>query len=264
MKRIESRNNPTIKNVCLLSDRSERSRQGLFFFEGVHLLEEFIRSGKRPRAVFIREDASPSVFALAEGSGAEVYGVTESVYAKMSSERAPQGVLTVVPFLDNVITLEDGLPEGCFSDTNSVILDRLQDPGNVGTVVRTAAALGANVILASCADIYSPKTVRATMGAMFHTGIFVTGDAAGTVKKLRASGIRVIAASVYGENVALGKFEILKNDCFVIGNEGAGISEEILAECDLSARIPMTGSAESLNAASAAAMFLWEARRNVL
>ena len=260
MRRIESRNNPIIKAAASLCERSERYKNKLFAFEGVHLFEEFIRSGGRPYAVFVREDKTAEFSRLINGLDCDVYEVTEPVYNKLSTEKAPQGIFTVASFIKNVAPLENGAE----IKGNALILDGLQDTGNVGTIIRTASAFGTDVILASCADIYSSKTVRATMGAMFFGRIYTCDSTEKAVGLLRAADKRVIATALYGKNEKLGGFDILPGDCFVIGNEGNGIDKSVLDKCDLSVRIPMTDNAESLNAAAAAAVILWEAKRKVL
>lgn len=265
MKRIESRNNQTIKDVAALRDKREREERGLFCFEGVHLLEEYLRAGNIPYALFIREDACARYSDLISGIDCEKYEVTDAVYSKMSEEKAPQGILTVSRFLKNIrfigddISLEE-LPK--MIKSNSVMPVDLRDNGNVGTVIRTSAAMGCDVLLCgSCADIYSQKTLRATMGAMFTNDIYVCRDTIGTISSLQGDGVRVIASALTDKACVLGEFEIRKRDCFLVGNEGQGLTDEVISKCDLTCIIPMSGRTESLNASVAAAMLLWEAKR---
>lgn len=260
MKRIESRNNPTIKSVTSLRNRRDRESNRLFYFEGVHLLEEFIRSGRTPKALFVREDALKSYSELISSAGCEIYEVTASVYDKLTEEKAPQGIFTVAEYLDGVRVL-DGSASG-FLSGNSIMLADLQDTGNVGTVIRTAAAMDCNIILCgNCADIYSAKTVRATMGALFTGNIYISPSAESAAELLRSSGKRVIAAALTDKAEVLGNFGILPDDCFVVGNEGRGLPESVIQKCSMTAIIPMSGRTESLNAAVAAAILLWEAKR---
>lgn len=260
MKRIESRNNPTIKFANSLRNRRDRTEQGLFYFEGVHLLEEFLKYGGNPYCVFIREDVVGKYETLINQLQCEVYEVTSSVYDKLTDEKAPQGIFTVCNFLKNVVELNEKSANAL--NGNSVMLADLQDMGNVGTVIRTATALGCNVILGgNCADIYSAKTVRATMGALFSGNIYVCKSAETAVLLLKSSGVKVIATALTDKAEVLGRFDIGANDCFVVGNEGQGLSESVISLCDVTAIIPMSGKTESLNAATAAAMLLWEAKR---
>ncbi len=264
--KIESRNNPTIKNMTALRDRREREEKRLFYFEGVHLLEEYLRAGNTPFALFVREDACEKYAALISKANCEVYTVNESVYNKLTEEKAPQGIFTVASFLENTAFVGKQLDYSELPERikgNSLMLVDLRDTGNVGTVIRTAAALDCAVLLCgSCADIYSSKTVRATMGALFTADIFVCPDTLATLTALKACGVRVIASALDEEAQTLGSFETKQNDCFAVGNEGQGLSEEVIAQCGMTCFIPMSGKTESLNAASAASILLWEARRN--
>ncbi len=265
MKRIESRNNPTVKYAVSLRDSKNRSSEKSFCFEGVHLLEEMVRSGSRPRTVFVREDVTARYSELIASAECEVIEVTDSVYSKLTEERAPQGIFTVSDFLDNVIFVERDIPLHSLSkqiEGNAILLSDLRDTGNVGTVIRTSAALGCDVLLCgSCADIYSQKTVRATMGAIFTNRVYICPSTVDTVSALRESGRRVIATALRNDARVLGEFELTDSDCFVIGNEGQGLRDSEIDSCDFSAIIPMSGRTESLNAASAASIILWESRR---
>ncbi len=260
MKRIESRNNPIIKSVVALRNRREREALRIFYFEGVHLLEEFVRSGKKLKQLFIREDVAEKYSSLANSAGCEVFEVTSSVYEKITEEKAPQGLFAVSDYLDNVCSFDEKQAKAISG--NSILLSDLQDTGNVGTVIRTAAALGCNVILCgNCADIYSPKTVRATMGAVFMSEVYIAENTEAAVGLLRNAGKRVIATALTDKAETLGKFEILPDDSFVIGNEGKGLTAEVISKCDFTAIIPMTGKTESLNAANASSIIMWETAR---
>lgn len=267
MKRIESRNNPTIKNMTALCDRRTRESVRLFCFEGVHLLEEYLRSGKKPFALFVREDVTEKYSRLIQDAECDVYEVTSSVYDKLTEEKAPQGIFTASEYLDNVFNVGKDISAEKFAERikgNSVMLVDLQDTGNVGTVIRTAAALGSDVILCGkCADVYSKKTVRATMGALFFNDVYICFDSIAAIKALQKSGKRVIASALNKNARVLGGFEINKTDCLAIGNEGQGLSDEFISACDMTSYIPMTSRTESLNAASAATILLWEAKRSV-
>ena len=260
MKHIESRNNPTIKWAATLTAKKGREAEGLFCFEGVHLLEEYIRSGNFPKMLFVREDALNKYCDLINSAGCEVFSVTSSVYEKLTEEKAPQGIFTVAERLNNIKPLiQETVKE---LKGTSIALADLQDNGNVGTVIRTAAALDCNIILCgNCADIYSPKTVRATMGAMFFANVYVADTALDCVTLLQKQGKRVIATALTDKAQTLGRFDINNDDCFMVGNEGKGLKEDVIAQCDLTAIIPMSGKTESLNAATAAAVILWEAKR---
>lgn len=256
MEKITSRQNEKIRQTAFLKKRSERQSSRMFFFEGFHLAEEFLRFGHEPEYVFVTPDASGEALKLFEKWSDRVYEVPESVYEKITDERAPQGVLCVSRFLPN-IKKSDPV-------SGSIVLESLQDNGNVGTVIRTAASLGiAGVALsADCADIYSPKTIRATMGALFSTDIAIVEDVPQAVGALRKNGSRVFAALLDENSKKLGEFGIMQSDCFIIGNEGRGVSRETAEACDGGVFIPMSGRTESLNASAAAAILLWEMKKS--
>ncbi|MBQ3230050.1 MAG: RNA methyltransferase [Clostridia bacterium] len=265
MKYIESRNNPTVKNTVLLKDRRARKESGRFIFEGVHLLEEYLRFGHKPAMLFVRKDALSRHEGLIASADCETVVVSESVYEKLTEEKAPQGILTVSDFLDNVVFCSSECEELAETEGNSLLLVDLQDNGNVGTVIRTAASLGCDPVLCgSCADIYSPKTIRATMGALFSSRVYICASPENAVKALQKGQKRVLATALTENAEVLGGFDVLPTDAFVIGNEGRGLSSELIALCDKTVIIPMSGKTESLNAASAASIILWEAKRGRL
>lgn len=136
MERITSRTNETVKAVVRLRERAERARRRLFFCEGVHLAEEFLRHGRPVERVFATDAALESHGALLAGFGDRVTLVTPEVYGKLSEEKAPQGILLVAPWPENVSGRKPS------AKRRSILLDGVRDPGNVGTVIRTAAALG--------------------------------------------------------------------------------------------------------------------------
>ncbi len=252
-----------VKWAVSLSGKKQREAEKMFYFEGVHLLEEYLRWGKTPYCLFVREDALNKYQQLIASANCDVYEVTPSVYDKITEEKAPQGIFTVSGFLDNIKPLNAETVKQIKG--NTVALADLQDNGNVGTVIRTAAALDCGVLLCgSCADIYSAKTVRATMGALFSGDIYISDSAEAAIGVLQQAGIRVIAAALTDKAEVLGEFEIPPTACFMVGNEGKGLKPSVVELCDKTAIIPMCGKTESLNAATAAAMLLWEAKRGKL
>ena len=253
MEKITSRNNERIKAAAALADRGEREIQKCFCFEGVHLLEELLKNGVKPVEVFATSSAAEKYAALLAPLGDTVTPVSESVYQKLSFERAPQGVFCVAGYLPNI-------KENVTPPRGSVILESVRDAGNLGGMIRTAAALGITCVAVSrdCADLYSPKTVRASMGALFACDIVVLDDIVSAVGEMKRSGDRVFAACLYGETRVLGSFELEEGDSFVFGNEGAGISEAVASACTSRVMIPMSGKTESLNVAAASAVVMWE------
>ena len=259
MKRIASRSNPAVVQTGKLSLRKYREETRTFFFEGAHLLEEYLRFGHRPKTVFVRDGAETTYAELLRRVPENALcGVPESVFSKLSTEQSPQGLLTVSGYLDCVRTVS----RAAETPGRVLFLSSVRDAGNVGTVIRTASSLGWTAVLSpDCADVYAAKTVRASMGALFAGDTAVCADPETFLRSFDASSRRVFAASLGEREVRLGEFDLRADDCFVVGNEGQGIPPELLAACPHSVVIPMTGRTESLNAAVAAAIIMWEGVR---
>ena len=259
MRRIESRSNPLIVAVGKLSARKYREETRTFFFEGAHLLEEYLRFGHTPRTVFVMDGAEQKYADLLSRLPDSVcVSVPESVFSKLSTEQAPQGILTVSDYLENVqnVMHADDTPH------RVLLLQSVRDNGNVGTVIRTAAALNWTVVLSQdCADVYASKTVRATMGALFARTVCVCADPVSYVKSFAGVGRRTFAAALGNQSCLLGQLALQRDDLFAVGNEGQGISRELLDACAQTVLIPMTDGAESLNASIASAVIMWEGAR---
>ena len=182
---------------------------------------------------------------------------SEEDFSRISDTKTPQGVLAVVRRfsygLDDVVRDPNGV---------YVLLDSVQDPGNVGTIFRSAEASGASGVILnrSSAEIYHPKVVRSTMGAIFRLPFLITEDLEETVKTLREKGIRVFAAHLKG-SVPYDEADYTGGSAILVGNESKGLGEEITALSDARVRIPMYGKTESLNVAMAATILLYEALR---
>ena len=264
---IESRANPKIVETAKLSDRKYREREGVFCFEGSKLLAEAVSAGIPLKSVFCTEEAAGSFPDLIRSVSCPVFPVSSSVYEKLTFEKAPEGLFSVAKHLDNLI----------FSHTIykkhshlSAIMDRsrerfflcegIRDPGNAGTLIRTANALGIGRLVWSpdCADPYHPRTVRAAMGALFRQRQEQTDDLPAYIRALRADGYPVYAAALREDAVSLRDLPDRAGAVFVVGNEGHGLSEETIAACSGCVRIPMAEGAESLNVSSAASILMWE------
>jgi TrmH family RNA methyltransferase len=254
LRRIESPANPLIKDLLVRTGKRSASGGGAFLLDGPHLLQEAMRSG---RALIRRVFALPEVIetgALLEafaGTGVELYEVSERVIKRLSSTGTPQGVVAEAEAPQ--ISLEQMPLEGI-----TMVLDGIQDPGNTGTIVRTAHAFGAGavVLLPGTCDIYNPKALRATAGSAFHIPVVRT-ERDELVRILKESGIR-IAVAVAHDGIPLGQVELKPPMALVFGSEAHGVSDEILQAADVSISIPIPGGAESLNVAQAAAVCLWE------
>ena len=273
---IASRQNRRIVELMKLDDRRARESTRRFRFDGVKLLCEAIRRGVELDRVFLCESMAVRVAeriqtlygcTLAE-AGCPVTGVEDSLFAKISQENAPEGVITVAKYIDKchkniIIYNKDEI--ALRDDAPVLLLESVRDPLNVGAVIRSAAALGVGhlILSADCADIYHPRAVRAAMGPLFSLPMTRVEDLAASIKALRAEGRRVYAAALDDTALRLGSPEMKAEQgslpaCAVIGNEGHGLSADVIAACDRSVYIPMQADTESLNAGVAAALLMWE------
>lgn len=259
-EKITSRNNPLIKEIAKLSDKKHRESIGLFAFEGRKLLEEAVKSGVGLQHVFVTERALPS---LPSGITCKITLVSDEVYEKISFEKSPEGIFSVANPLDKFHNIYIIYRREDFTEGSIFLLDGIRDPGNLGTVLRTASAFGCDTVVmsADCADVYNPKTVRASMGAVFRQKTVRVTDMVSTVAELRKSGRTVYAAALDKDSLSLFDVKADKSVCFIVGNEGNGIRPEVIAAASGTVIIPMEENTESLNAAIASAVLLYEQYR---
>lgn len=252
---ITSTSNEQIKNIIQLKEKSKvRKQKKQYVVEGLKMFSEVPKEDLRGVYVsehFLKEN---------EGKlqGVNFQTVSDSVFKKISDTVTPQGVLAVVAQKEN--TLDEILNNRRKNKSCIVVLDRLQDPGNLGTILRTAEGAGVSGIVMSsdCADIYNPKVIRSTMGSIFRVPFAVVDVLPAAVERIREKGITTYAAHLQGEDYNKGVFE--KDIALLIGNEAAGLSKEVSEKADQWIKIPMEGKVESLNAAVAAAILMYEAR----
>ena len=250
MEQITSRHNPLVAQVRKLNrDRSLRRELGLFPGEGPKLLEEAEKAGWPVETVI----AAPGA-AFAPPAGARLVEVPGDLLDSLCDTRTPQGVLLLA-------RMPATAPPEKLAGRRYLVLDGLQDPGNVGTIWRTADALGADglILVNGCADPFAPKTVRATMGACFRLPVYEleAGELSGLLER---SGLPLYATALRADTADLRQAD-LSRCALVIGSEGRGVSPGLLAQSRLTVKIPMRPRCESLNAAAAAAVLLWEAAR---
>lgn len=270
---ITSKQNPKIKGVCALTEKREREAAGLFRFDGIKLLVEAIEKGVEIDSVYIRESSFEQIrerlgarFSVIDPK--KIVLVSDSVFDKMSLEKAPEGVITVAKYIDKIRKItkieNEELPE---MSECVFIAESLQDPGNLGTLIRSAAALGVDrvVISSDCADVYNPKTIRAAMGGLFYISVDRVEREVFSeyISALRDMGRRVFAAALDDKAASLDKLGVRAGDCFVIGNEGHGLTAKTISTCDGSVIIPMVDEVESLNAAAAAVILMWEMKKSL-
>jgi TrmH family RNA methyltransferase len=249
MEKITSRKNPTLVHLKKLgADKDYRDVNKEYLCDGVKLLEEAVLSGVEIPAVVT---SVPIPFPLHVET--RVSYTSRDIIDSISPLKNAQAVLfscKMKELNNNLSELKSGI---------HILLDKVQDPGNVGTIIRSACAFGVNSVLLTdgCADPYNPKTIRAAMGATFKQKVSYI-DKNGLVS-LAESGHKIIGAHV-GEDSENIKNVDMSNSIIVIGNEGQGISEEILALCSKKIKIPIVPNCESLNAAVAASIIIWEAK----
>ncbi len=256
MEIITSRANRLIVETAKLQDRKHRQREKLFFFEGKKLLEEAIRQNAPLVRVFVTEENTALLRDLP--ADVEQYTVSRSVYEKISAENSPEGVFCVARHLDRlhkIATIYNMTEKGSRFMAVSV-----RDPGNLGTVIRSARAMGIDCLILSsdCADLYNPRTIRGAMGALFSLPTLTVADPVGSVGALQKSGYDVYAAALTPTACDVRTVEITPNTCFMVGNEGHGLPDDLVAAANRAVIIPMQNGSESLNVAAASSLLLWE------
>lgn len=265
---ITSTSNQRIKELSQIQKKSKvRSREGVFVAEGIRMVREtpydrlvslyFSESFEKKYGREALDAISGGDPKIREQLRKKTEILSDTVFSYVSDTKTPQGVLAVVRQME--YTLEQ-MTEGLIP--HLMILDNLQDPGNLGTIFRTAEAAGVTGIVMSrdCVDIYNPKTIRSTMGALYRMPFVYVDDLKETILRLKEKQIKSYAAHLDGKNT-YDKEDYRKGTAFLIGNEGNGLRKEI-AECaDTWIRIPMCGQVESLNAAVAATVLMFEVSR---
>ena len=276
MEIITSSKNEKIKNItALLSSKKERDKQGLFVIEGLRIFQDTLKTA--PGFIkdiyvsesFIKEHTEEGN--LIENTGSiRIITVKDSVFNSISQTVTPQGILCTVKkpehTLEEILNGESVIQERTQKKTDGkknkdfkiLVLENIQDPGNLGTMLRTAEAAGVSGIIMSrdCADIYNPKVIRSTMGSVFRMPFVYVHDFTDALRSIKEHGITVYAAYLHGgESVSGVQFD--KKCAIMIGNEGNGLTDGAVAEADRRVFIPMAGQIESLNAAVAAAILMY-------
>lgn len=246
---ISSSDNPQFKQLKkLASSARERRKAGLTLLDGVHLLTALAEAGGQPEQLILREgaDADPEVAAcLAQFTGVKTLLLDAALFTAISPVETPVGIMAVLAPMPPLAT----------ESKCGVLLENIQDPGNLGSMLRTAAAAGADAVYLSkgCVEAWSPKVLRAGMGAHFALNIFEQQELAAVLRQYPNS----VATSLHAEQ-SLYELDLRGPTAFVFGNEGAGLSEELIATSSSRVRIPMPGPTESLNVAAACAVCLFE------
>jgi len=253
---ITSTSNEQIKNIIQLKEKAKvRKQKKLFVVEGIKMFREIPKD--KLVSVFVSEKFEKENEKLLFHTDYTL--LSDSVFKKISDTVTPQGILAVVK--QNEFTVDDIIERRDKERSCIIVLDRLQDPGNLGTIVRTGEGAGITGIVMSndSVDLYNPKVIRSTMGSVFRVPVAVVSDVQDAIKKMKQNGIETYAAHLNGREYQKGTFG--KDIALLIGNEAKGLSDEVSVMADKLIKIPMEGKVESLNAAVATAILMYEARR---
>lgn len=255
IKEISSKDNRIYKECQKLSQKKYRDREGLYLIEGENLLAE--APPERIRYIVIRKGKESLIPAALKAQ--QIYSMEEKLFERAAQTETSQGIIAV---MEKAVYGQDFLKARCAGGANLVVLDRLQDPGNIGTILRTCEGAGyaAAVVVKGTGDVYSPKTIRAAAGSVFRIPIIHVEDNR-ELRKLADSLGKRLAVTCFDTDNNYFDVDLSKDTALVIGNEGNGVSEELIAMADIKVKIPMKGKLESLNASVAAGILMYEAVR---
>ena len=253
---ITSTSNPQVKRLLQLQKKSKaRNEEGVFVVEGLRMFVEVPK--ERVEKVYVSETLYNKKKQELNWKEFPLEILSDSVFKHVSDTQTPQGVLCIVKQkkyeLDVLLNIEKA---------HFMVLDNLQDPGNLGTIVRTAEGAGVDAVFMSkdCVDIYNPKTIRSTMGSIYRIPTIYIEDTVKLLELFKEKGIKSYAAHLDGKN-SYDKEDYRTGTAILIGNEGNGLRDEVANKADIWVRIPMEGQVESLNAAIAASVLMFEVAR---
>ena len=255
MKVISSKDNEIVKYIKKLKDKKYRDENNEYIVEGVKLVEEAVKENAPIKKIIICEDTTKTyeipTNIMLEIARYECIYVTDKIFSSITQVTNPQGIMAIIEKNSEKEAID-------FSQDIIVMLDDVQDPGNLGTILRTVDSIGLNQIIVSkgTADAFNPKVVRSTMGAIFRLKIIESENLAQTIKEIRKHHYKLVVTSLQTENSI---YDIdFNKKIIVIGNEANGVSKEIQEMADEKAKIPMLGKTESLNASVAAGIVMYE------
>lgn len=256
---ITSLSNRHVKSIKLLHRRKYREKNGEFIIEGLRIVEHALDNNVHIGAVYYSDE----ILATSRGhtllnrisyNNINLYKVNERVFREISTTDNPQGILGVVKRkyynIDDIIDKEKLF---------LIVLDRLQDPGNVGTIIRTADSAGVDgiIVLKGTVDIYNSKTIRSTMGSIFTTPIIHVDYPTNIVSILKSHNIDIVATDLNAKNYYF-QMDYSNKNAIIIGNEAEGICQELIEHSNIKVKIPIVGNAESLNASIASGIIMYE------
>lgn len=256
---ITSSQNPVFKEIKSLKNRKDRVEKGLYYVEGLRIVNEALKENVKISEVAVSEEfaadsLNAGILSKIEMLNVKTHLFSAKLFKEIADTETPQGIIAVIRIKNHELELEldrTGL---------YVILDSIRDPGNIGTIIRTADAAGFSGVILSigCVDLYNPKVLRSTMGSVFHMPVYQSEDIIKVIKLLKSKGINLYVSHIEGI-VSIFKADMSYGSAIVIGSEAEGVCEEVKILADLLVRIPMPGKAESLNASVAAGIMMYEA-----
>lgn len=259
METIQSKDNALVKETKKLKEKRYRVEKSQFLIEGFRFVEEALKSSYKVSEIFLSDEAVSKWYSFEMEAKLQkytkVYIVKNSVLQLLSSTETPQGIVAVVNNRDVEIVDKEGF---------YILVDRIQDPGNMGTIIRTAHAAGAIgvIVTKGTVDVYNEKTLRSTMGSIFNIPV-IEDKNLNLVDILRKKGFKLVVSSL-SKSENFYEVNLTGKIIIAVGNEGGGISEELYNMGDLKVKIPMPGNAESLNVSVAASIMMFEAVRQKL
>lgn len=264
MEIITSRNNQMITDALKLRQKKYRDERSMFIFEGKKLLIDAVAVNIRLYRVFYTERNKDFISSL--HLNCDTFEVSDPVYDKLTEENSPSGIFCVAMYLDRIRFLRTiNKDDGIYRTFAAV---SVRDPGNLGTLIRTANAfsVGTLILSSDCADVYNTKTVRASMGALFRQDIVIYEDAdiSSLPISLKSIGYTVYAAALHTDALSLSELKVDATTCFIVGNEGHGLPDKLISNCSGCVYIPMNEGAESLNVASASSVLMWECFKSTI
>jgi len=262
MKLITSGDNQVYRAAIQLKQKKYRDVQKRYLIEGPNLIREALGNGEKIDMIIHSEDLTAESFRNEDldltQTDAPVAVMSSGLFRRLSDTESPQGIMAVVK--KRIYSEEEFF--AAKPGANVIVLDRLQDPGNVGTILRTADAAGymGAILLKGTADVYAPKIVRAAAGSLFRLPVLMADTPGHVVRLLKEHGKTILCATLNGSR-SYYDADLKENAAVIIGNEGNGVCEEFLDRSDVLIRIPMEGPVESLNAAVSAGILMYESVR---
>ena len=250
MLTITSRDNKIYKRIKALKDKKQREKEGVFLVEGIRGVSDAVKNGLKPETIVLAED-----FTGTAPKCENTVAFAKRLFAEVSDTQTPQGIIALFP-----------MPKADFRDLKNsensfvVVCENVQDPGNLGTIVRTAHCAGADgvVLTKGCCDLFNPKTVRSTVASIAAIPVIRGVEAVDALSKLNSLGYKIVAGALTDTAIDLYEADLSGKIAFIVGNEGGGVTAETVAAADAIVKIPMSPTAESLNVGIAAAVMMYE------